>query len=62
MAFKETIFNTETQRVKIYKEDNSTLILETIEVSGGDSIRLYMDKELTSQLIDQLSQELSTLK
>lgn len=62
MTFKETIFHTETQRVKIYKEDNSTLILETIEVSGGDSICLYMDKELISQLINQLSQELLLIK
>ena len=62
MAFKETVFNTETQRVKIYQEGNATLILEVIELDEKSSIRLYMDKELVAQLANQLSNELIPLK
>jgi hypothetical protein len=61
MAFKEIILNTETQRVKIYQEDKSTLILQVIEIEDNSSIRLYMDKELTKELIQELSNELTKL-
>jgi hypothetical protein len=61
MAFKEIILNTETQRVKIYQEDKSTLILQVIEIEDSSSIRLYMDKELTKELIQELSNELTKL-
>lgn len=62
MAFKETVFYTETQKVKIYQEGNETLILEVIETEDKSSIRFYMDKELVAQLANQLSNELITLK
>jgi hypothetical protein len=61
MVFKEIILNTETQRVKIYQEDKSTLILQVIEIEDSSSIRLYMDKELTKELIQELSNELTKL-
>lgn len=62
MAHKETVYFTESQKVKLYQGDNTTLILEVIETDDNSSIRLYMDKELVAQLSEQLSNELATLK
>jgi hypothetical protein len=62
MALKVTIFNTEEQKVKIYQQDMTTLVLEIVEVSDQSSIRLYMDKELVAQIANQLSDELRNLK
>jgi hypothetical protein len=62
MALKVTIFNTEEQKVKIYQQDMTTLVLEIVEVSDQNSIRLLMDKELVAQISNQLSDELRNLK